>query len=155
LRNSVELIDGTAHFLGPNTMRIELDSGDERNVTAERIVIAVGTRPTRPADVEFDGATVIDSGGLLNMRTIPASLVLVGAGVIGLEYASMLAALGTEVTVVEKRDDMLDFCDHEIVESLRHHLRDHGMVFRFGESVISVERHLEGTITLLASGKRI
>jgi NAD(P) transhydrogenase len=89
------------------------------------------------------------------MRTIPGSLVVVGAGVIGLEYASMLAALGAEVTVVEKRDDMLDFCDHEIVESLRHHLRDHGMVFRFGESVVSVERHSAGTITHLASGKRI
>jgi NAD(P) transhydrogenase len=155
LRNSVELIDGTARFLDSHTMRIDLDSGDERSVTAERIVIAVGTRPTRPADVEFDGATVIDSDGLLNMRTIPGSLVVVGAGVIGLEYASMLAALGAEVTVVEKRDDMLDFCDHEIVESLRHHLRDHGMVFRFGESVVSVERHSAGTITHLASGKRI
>ena len=98
---------------------------------------------------------MIDSDGLLNMRSIPASLVVVGAGVIGLEYASMLAALGTKVTLVEKRDRMLDFCDEEIVESLRHHLRDNGVVFRFGESVVAVEHHGAETITHLASGKRI
>jgi NAD(P) transhydrogenase len=155
LRNHVDLIDGTARFRDPHTMAIAVDSGDERTVRAEQIVIAVGTRPTHPADVDFDGATVIDSDELLNMRAIPSSLLVVGAGVIGIEYASMLAELGTKVTLVEKRRDMLEFCDEEIVESLRHHLREHGMVFRFGESVSAVERHGEGTITHLVSGKRV
>jgi len=155
LRNHVELLHGTARFVDPETMAIALDSGGERVMGADNIVLAVGTQPTRPDGVEFDGATVIDSDGLLNMRSIPASLVVVGAGVIGLEYASMLAALGTKVTLVEKRDGMLDFCDEEIVESLRHHLRDNGVVFRFGESVVAVERHGAETITHLASGKRI
>ena len=155
LRNHVELLHGTARFVDPNTMTVALESGGERVMRAENIVLAVGTRPSRPEGVEFDGATVIDSDGLLNMRSIPASLVVVGAGVIGLEYASMLAALGTKVTLVEKRDGMLDFCDEEIVESLRHHLRDNGVVFRFGESVFAVERHGNETITHLASGKRI
>jgi NAD(P) transhydrogenase len=98
---------------------------------------------------------VIDSDGLLSLDVIPQSLVVVGAGVIGIEYASMLAELGTKVTVVEKRADMLDFCDHEIVESLRHHLRDRGVVLRFGDSVTAVERRDRGAITHLASGKRI
>jgi len=155
LRNHVELLHGTARFVDPQTIAISLESGGERVSTADNIVLAVGTQPTRPDGVEFDGATVIDSDGLLNMRSIPASLVVVGAGVIGLEYASMLAALGTKVTLVEKRDGMLDFCDEEIVESLRHHLRDNGVVFRFGESVVAVERHGPETITHLASGKRI
>jgi len=155
LRNHVELLHGTARFADPQTMAVMLDSGGERVIGADHIVLAVGTQPTRPDGVEFDGASVIDSDGLLSMRSIPASLVVVGAGVIGLEYASMLAALGTKVTLVEKRDGMLDFCDEEIVESLRHHLRDNGVVFRFGESVVAVERHGTETITHLASGKRI
>jgi NAD(P) transhydrogenase len=155
LRNRVEFVEGTARFVDPNTMLIQRESGDERRVSAEKIVLAVGTRPTHPEGVEFDGASVIDSDDVLNMHSIPSSLVVVGAGVIGLEYASMLAALGTEVTVVERHEVMLAFCDDEIVESLRHHLRDRGVTFRFGERVVSVERHAEGTITSLASGKRI
>ena len=86
---------------------------------------------------------------------MPDSLVVVGAGVIGVEYASIFAALGTRVTLVEKRAQMLDFCDPEIVESLKFHLRDHTMSFRFGEEVASVESSGRGTITTLASGKKI
>ena len=82
-------------------------------------------------------------------------MVVVGAGVIGIEYASMFAALGTKVTVVEKRDRMLDFCDEEVVEALKYHLRDLAVTFRFGETVASVEAHPEGAITVLRSGKKI
>ena len=82
-------------------------------------------------------------------------MVVVGAGVIGIEYASMFAALGTKVTVVERRDRMLEFCDLEIVEALKYHLRDLAVTFRFGETVAAVERHDGGAITLLESGKRI
>ena len=82
-------------------------------------------------------------------------MVVVGAGVIGIEYASMFAALGTKVTVVEKRDNMLDFCDPEIVEALKFHLRDLAVTFRFGEEVTAVDVGAAGTVTTLASGKQI
>jgi NAD(P) transhydrogenase len=154
-RNHVELITGEARFVDPHTVDVSGEDGTARLVVADRIVIAVGTRPAHPPDVDFDGRMVIDSDNVLNMDRIPASLVVVGAGVIGLEYASMLAALGTRVTVVEKRRQLLDFCDAEIVEGLQHHLRDLNMVFRFGEEVTAVERIGDATITRLASGKRI
>jgi NAD(P) transhydrogenase len=89
------------------------------------------------------------------MESIPASLVVVGAGVIGIEYASMFAAVGCRVTVVEQRDQMLEFCDPEIVESLKFHLRDLAVTFRFGEKVVDVAVNSAGTVTTLASGKRI
>jgi NAD(P) transhydrogenase len=155
LRNRIELVDGTARFADTHTLEVRGDAGAERRLGAERIVIAVGTRPSRPSGVEFDDASVIDSDGLLGLKTIPRSLVVVGAGVIGIEYASMLAALGSKVTVVEQRPSILDFCDAEIVEGLRHNLRDHSVVFRFGESVTRVERHEGGTVTKLESGKQI
>ena len=126
-----------------------------RTLTADKIVIATGTMPARPANVDFDGLRVLDSDQILDLEKVPDSMVVVGAGVIGVEYASMFAALGTRVTLVEKRPQMLDFCDPEIVESLKFHLRDHAMSFRFGEEVASVESWPRGTITTLASGKRI
>jgi len=92
---------------------------------------------------------------VLHLERVPTSMVVVGAGVIGIEYASMFAAVGTKVTVVEKRPTMLDFCDPEIVESLKFHLRDQGVSFRFGEEVSKVENTGRGTITTLASGKKI
>ena len=89
-----------------------------RHITlgGQYVVIATGTTPARPAGVQFDEERVIDSDGILNLRSIPSSMVVVGAGVIGAEYASIFAALGTKVTVVEKRDTMLDFCDQEIID---------------------------------------
>jgi NAD(P) transhydrogenase len=154
-RNHVELISGEARFVDPHTIDVSVADGTARIVRADRIVIAVGTRPVHPADVAFDGRSVIDSDGVLSMEEIPASLVVVGAGVIGIEYASMLAALGTRVTVVEKRRQLLEFCDAEIIEGLQHHLRDLNVVFRFGEEVTAVDRLEGATITHLASGKRI
>ena len=154
-RNHVSLISGDAGFVGPHTLEVRRDDGPTLASSAENIVVAVGTAPARPPNVDFDDRTVIDSDGLLHLRVIPASLVVVGAGVIGLEYASMFAALGTKVTLVEQRRHMLEFCDDEIVEGLQHHLRDLGVVFRFGEEVVGVERLEGGTITELRSGKRI
>ena len=124
-------------------------------VSGEYIVIATGTKPARPSGVEFDEERVLDSDGILDLKSLPASMVVVGAGVIGIEYASMFAALGTKVTVVEKRDDMLDFCDPEIVEALKFHLRDLAVTFRFGEEVTAVDVGAAGTVTTLASGKQI
>jgi len=154
-RNHVELLTGDASFLDPHTLRIELSDGSERHVSADQIIVAVGTEPARPPNVDFDDRTVIDSDGLLHLTSIPASLVVVGAGVIGIEYASMFAALGAKVTLVERRPRLLEFCDAEIVEGLQHHLRDLGVVFRLGESVVGVDRPEGGTVTHLESGKRV
>ncbi len=154
-RNRVELLQGSARFVDEHVLSIESETGSARRVSAEHIVIAVGTQPAHPAAVDFDGRTIIDSDGLLNLERIPDSLVVVGAGVIGIEYASMLAALGTRVTIVEQRPHMLEFCDGEVVEALQHHLRDLGVVFRFGDTVTAVERPDGGAVTRLASGKLI
>ena len=153
-RNHVTLLTGTARFVDPHTVGIR-GGPVERHVSAANIVIASGTRPARPDSVAFDGRTIVDSDGILSLEEIPSSMVVVGAGVIGLEYASMFAALGTKVTVVERRAGMLEFCDGEIVESLRYHLRDLAVTFRFRESVARVERYDGGTLTILESGKRI
>jgi NAD(P) transhydrogenase len=155
-RNRVTIVTGTASFVDPHTVSVAGPDGNEvRQVRAKNIIIATGTRPARPDTVAFDGETVVDSDQILSLDRLPSSMVVVGAGVIGIEYASMFAALGTKVTVVERRERMLDFCDLEIVEALKYHLRDLAVTFRFRESVISVERHNNGTLTLLESGKKI
>ena len=153
LRNHVTLYSGDAAFIDPHTMRIE--GTEHHTVSARRIVLAPGTEPARPGHVEFDDENVVDSDGILDLQRVPGTMVVVGAGVIGIEYASMFAALGTRVTVVDARPSMLDFCDAEIVESLRFHLRDLSVTFRFGETVERVEKSRHGTVTTLASGKRI
>ena len=156
LRNRVALLDGAARFIDPHTLIVTDREGTERQVVAEKIIIATGTRPAHPPSIDFDGKTVLDSDDIvLRMTEIPRTLVVVGAGVIGIEFASMFAALGTKVTVVDGRPDALEFCDAEIVETLRHHLRDLGVVFRFGEVVTGVQRHEGETLTTLGSGKAI
>jgi NAD(P) transhydrogenase len=153
LRNHVQVIPGSARFADQHT--IAVSGAEEKTVTAERIVLAPGTRPARPPAVEFDDSTILDSDGLLRLDRIPASAVVVGAGVIGIEYASMFAALGVEVTVVELQPRLLDFCDDQISEGLQYHLRDLGVTFRLGEEVVAVDRHGDAVVTHLASGKRV
>jgi NAD(P) transhydrogenase len=153
-RNRVTLMHGPARFIDEHTVAVEQKSGEVR-LTAENIVIATGTRPARPPKVAFDGQRVVDSDGILLLDRIPASLVVVGAGVIGIEYASIFAALGSKVTVIEKRDRMLEFCDEEIVQALQYHLRGLAVTFRFRESVAAVEVHGDKTLTILESGKTI
>jgi NAD(P) transhydrogenase len=114
-----------------------------------------GTRPARPDSVAFDDRTVFDSDTLFLMERIPGSLVVVGGGVVGIEYASIFATLGSRVTVVDKRRRILEFCDDEILEGLQHHLWDLGLTFRLGEEVTSMEALDEGALVRLASGKRI
>jgi NAD(P) transhydrogenase len=154
-RNRVAVLTGTAHFAGTNDIEVADGDGRLRTVSAERIVIATGTKPARPASVDFDERTVMDSDGIINLERVPRSMVVAGAGVIGIEYASMFAALGTKVTVVEQRDRMLEFCDLEVVEALKYHLRDLAVTFRFGETVSSVEARPDGAIASLRSGKKI
>ncbi|MFY9652490.1 MAG: Si-specific NAD(P)(+) transhydrogenase [Trebonia sp.] len=154
-RNRVAIIPGTARFTAPNEVEVDDGGGRTRKVSADNIVIASGTKPARPASVAFDEKTIIDSDGIIHLEQVPRSMVVAGAGVIGIEYASMFAALGTKVTVVERRMRMLEFCDEEVVEALKYHLRDLAVTFRFGETVASVEAHPQGAIALLSSGKKI
>jgi NAD(P) transhydrogenase len=155
-RNHVDLYIGHGSFTDPHTVKVEVpDTSEHRTLTAKFVVIATGTTPRRPDGVDFDDERVLDSDEIINLSFIPTSMVVVGAGVIGIEYASIFAALGTKVTVVEKRDTMLDFCDPEVVEALRFHLRDSAVTFRFGEEVTDVDVSPTGTLTTLASGKQI
>jgi NAD(P) transhydrogenase len=154
-RNRVGLLPGQARFEDPNTIKIE-DSDEP--IRARRIVIACGTRPARPASVEFDDRTVIDSDGLLKLEHhIPRTMTVVGAGVIGVEYASMFGALGTKVTVVDKRDRVLPFLDQEIGEAFQYLLRRTNVTFRMRESVAGVELETDarGPKVRLESGKEI
>ncbi|SDO15454.1 Si-specific NAD(P)(+) transhydrogenase [Lentzea jiangxiensis] len=155
-RNGIDLLNGFGRFVDEHTVAVDgSHRGDHTTISGEFIVIATGTTPARPSAVDFDEERILDSDEVFALQEIPSSLVVVGAGVIGIEYASMFAALGTRVTVVEQRERMLDFCDPEIVESLKFHLRDQAVTFRFGEKVVNVQVSNGGTITTLASGKRI
>ncbi|MEV6242293.1 Si-specific NAD(P)(+) transhydrogenase [Lentzea sp. NPDC051838] len=155
-RNGIDLLNGFGRFVDAHTVAVEgAHRGDHTTISGEFIVIATGTTPARPSGVDFDEERILDSDEVFALTEIPSSLVVVGAGVIGIEYASMFAALGCRVTVVEQREKMLDFCDPEIVESLKFHLRDQAVTFRFGEKVVNVQVSEGGTVTQLASGKRI
>jgi NAD(P) transhydrogenase len=154
-RNEVTVIQGSACFLDPHTIVAPTDAGDVL-LSAEKILIACGTRPARDPMIPFDGQTVIDAGELESLAEIPKDLIVVGAGVIGIEYASMCAALEVRVTVIEQRAEILDFVDREIVEHLQYHLRDLGVIFRFGEKVLSVEKDSRGAVVAtLESGKTV
>jgi NAD(P) transhydrogenase len=154
-RNRVRILTGTGRFVEPHVVEVEDNNGRAQRWSADSIVIATGTKPARPSSVEFDECRVIDSDGIVHLESVPRSMVVAGAGVIGIEYASMFAALGTKVTVVEQRERMLEFCDIEVVEALKYHLRDLAVTFRFGETVAAVEGHPEGAVAILRSGKKI
>jgi NAD(P) transhydrogenase len=154
-RNHVHLYVGTARFITPRTISVTNESGNSVELGADKIVIAVGTKPAHPSTVEFDGETIVDSDQILGIAKVPSSMVVVGAGVIGIEYASMFAALGTKVTIVERRPTMLDFCDKEIIEALQYQLRELAVTFRYSETVREVQKHPAGTLTVLESGKKI
>jgi NAD(P) transhydrogenase len=157
-RNGVGLLLGEAAFADPHTIRITDPSGELAPipVTAENIVIAAGTRPARPAGVDFDERRVIDSDGVLHLELpVPKTMTIVGGGVIGVEYASMFAAMGIRVTLVDARDRLLPYVDREIAVALQFLLRKRNVTFRFGEEVVGVERTDEKVITHLKSGKEI
>jgi NAD(P) transhydrogenase len=156
-RNRVGLLFGNGQFVDEHTISITDDDG-AKTVTADNIIIAAGTYPARPADVQFDDEHVIDSDGLLNLhQRLPRSMTVVGAGVIGVEYASMFGRLGTKVTVVDQRPRVLTFLDGEIGEALQFILRRNNVTFRLQEKVASVstDKKTGEVITRLASGKEI
>jgi NAD(P) transhydrogenase len=154
-RNSVDVIAGSASFVDPHTLRVDA-AGGQRLLQSERLVIAAGTRPVRPVAIDFDDRTVLDSNGILRLSELPRTLTVIGGGVIGLEYASMAAALGVRVTLVERRARLLGFVDWQLVEALQYHLRGRGVVFRLGEEAVAVERQVGGrAVTCLLGGERL
>jgi NAD(P) transhydrogenase len=153
-RNGVTLVGGAAAFTDPHRLTVTGVSGTTE-VEAENIVIATGTTPA-PPPVPVDGETVIDSDGILSLKTLPRTLTVVGAGVIGVEYASMFAALGVEVTLIDKRPRLLEFVDAEIAEALSFFMRKLNCTFRLGEEVadVTIEKP-HRAVAILKSGKKI
>jgi NAD(P) transhydrogenase len=155
IRNHVDFIVGDASFIEPHTLSVTHDLETDEH-TADFIVIAVGTEPSRPAGIPFDNATIIDSDGLLALNQLPKSLTIVGGGVIGCEYASILATLGIPVVLIERRPRLLEFVDSELIEALQYQMRSIGITLRFNEEVIAVQKHADGAVVIqLKSGKQI
>lgn len=135
--NGVEVFFGRGSFIEPTRVEI-LGKTERHTLTADRFLIAVGTAPARPSHIPFDNANIITSDEIIDLPYLPHTMIVVGGGVIGTEYASMLQALGVRVTLVEGRNRLLDFVDAEITEALQYHLRQAGMTLRLGESVVSI-----------------
>lgn len=138
-QNDIEIANGDASFIDPNTVLVSSDSGASERIAADHFVIATGTRPARPQNIPFDDRTIVDSDTLLKLPALPRSIIVVGGGVIGTEYASMLQALGVRTTLIEGRSRILEFLDAEISEALQYHLRQAGMTLRLGEKVVRIE----------------
>ena len=154
-RNEVEMLTGTASFLDPNHVRI-VNSRGQLDYEAGVVVIATGTKPAESATVPINNRTIINSDQILEMPAIPKSLIVVGGGVIGVEYASMFAALGVRVILVEKQNQLLGFADSEMVEALCYHLRDARVTLRLNEEVESVQETSDGGVVAnLKSRKKI
>ncbi len=159
-RNNVEVILAAGSFVDPHTVRLkDVGNGGHRDVTADRIVISVGTTCTRDEHIPFDGERIFISDDLLSLKNLPKRLAVIGAGVIGCEYATIFAALGVRVTVIDKRKRLLDFLDWEITDALAHHMRDNRVTLRLGEEVAGVELYTddqgEHVRIKLASGKQV
>lgn len=154
-RNGVERMHGLARFKGPHQVEVLLDNGDTRVVEAEKIMIAVGTRPYHPPEVPFNGQTILDSDNILEIPRLPRSLTVVGGGVIGVEYATIFSALDVAVTLVESRDSLLDFIDHELVDDFIHQLRDRGVAIRLGSKVVRIVFDQDRPVTVLENGRQV
>ncbi|MGQ2968797.1 MAG: Si-specific NAD(P)(+) transhydrogenase [Allorhizobium sp.] len=139
-RNRVQQMRGTARFIDAQTIEVTKEDGEVLHVQAKSVLLAVGTRPFKPSHIPFDGTSIIDSDEILEIKELPRSMIVIGAGVIGIEYATIFSALDTAVTVVEPRDTMLDFIDKEIVEDFTYQLRDRNMKLIFGQTVEGVEK---------------
>jgi NAD(P) transhydrogenase len=159
-RNGVEVLAAEAQFADPHTLRLQFANGSgERTVSASNIVLAVGTEPTRSPEIPFNGQEILVSDDILGLKRLPHTLAVIGAGVIGCEYASIFAALGVRVTLVDKLPRLLPFVDAEIVEALDYRLRENRVTLWLGETVSGVELLEDGSGARvkihLASGKQI
>ncbi len=156
-RNHVQHVRAHARFLGPKTLEIEKDDGEKTVVTGKSILLAVGTKPHRPADIPFDGQCVHDSDDILEIEELPRSLTIIGAGVIGVEYATIFSALDIPVTLVEPRDEILTFIDKEIVEDFIYQMRDRNMKIILGQKAeaVSCDRASRRCQVTLTNGRII
>ena len=165
-RNHVDTLMGRAVFTGPNSIKVTSDAGKVMNLTADKFLISTGTVTYRPDTIPFNGSTIVDSDEFLELARIPRSLIVVGAGVIGVEYASMFNALDVTVTLIEPRETFLDFIDSYTVAEFTHQVRDNGMSLRLGSAITHVEdagdhvevslengRHVRAEMLLFAAGR--
>jgi NAD(P) transhydrogenase len=159
-RNGIDIVWGLARFQDPNTMRIDRPD-DFELLEGDKFIIATGSRPARPSDIPFNHRSIFCSDTLLKLDRLPKTMIVVGGGVIGTEYACMMATLGVRVTLIEGRNELLGFLDHEIAESLQYQLRRMGVTLRLGEKVAKItEVHSENgngdlVQTTLESGKHL
>ncbi|MBI5890322.1 MAG: Si-specific NAD(P)(+) transhydrogenase [Nitrosomonadales bacterium] len=155
LRHGVALIPGEASFVDAHTLQVVDAAGKTRNISAEVIILASGSRPRRPTNIPFDKKTVLDSTSILNLRQMPNSLLVVGGGVIACEFVSIFAALGTQVCVVDSHAQLLEYLSEDVVEVLADSFLGMGVTFHMKERVKEIRREETGTVTVLESGKEI
>jgi NAD(P) transhydrogenase len=154
-RNGVEVVSGVGSFVDAHTVKVTSSRGSQ-DFEAAKVIIATGTQPASSPKFPVNGRNIINSDQLLQLPALPKTLIVVGGGVIGVEYTCMFAALGIRVTLVEKRPRLLEFADQEIVEALSYHLRDARVTMRLNEEVHSVQEQPDGTVTAnLESNKKI
>ncbi|GDY12965.1 NAD(P)(+) transhydrogenase [Planctomycetota bacterium] len=153
-RNRVDVLHGQARFVAANEVDVEMDHGARERVTFDHAVIASGSRPFRPAGVDFSHPRLRDSDTILGMKETPQSVTIYGAGVIGCEYASLFRNLGIKVNLVNTRDKLLSFLDDEIIDALSYHLRDQGCLIRHNEEADRIEPADDGVVLHLKSGKK-
>ncbi|MEJ5218756.1 Si-specific NAD(P)(+) transhydrogenase [Cognatishimia sp. D5M38] len=165
-RNHVDTLNGIASFVGPNEIEVAIEGGETTRITGEKFLISTGTKTFRPDTIPFNGETIVDSDEFLEMARIPRSLVVVGAGVIGVEYATMFSALDVNVTLIEPRDSFLDFIDNGLIAEFTHEIRENGVDLRLGSAIEKVEdmgehvevslengRHVRAEMLLFAAGR--
>jgi NAD(P) transhydrogenase len=155
-RNGVAIYEGSALFLDSHIVEVQGDGG-VTSLKAEKILVACGTRPAHSPDIPFDNHRIVDTDHLSGLGRLPKEIIVVGAGVVGLEYASFLAALGSDVTLIDQRPVALEFVDRQIVEALFYHLRQLGVIFRLGEKVaqVGIDPKRDYVFAELESGKRV
>lgn len=154
-RNNVTLINGHARFLSPTEIEITEEDGRRQTVSFERALISVGTRPYRPDYIPFDGKTVLDSDEILHVETLPRSLTVIGAGVIGIEYATIFSALDISVTVIEPRTSILSFIDDELIDEFTYELRDRGIRMLLGCKAQTVHAQDGCCVVDLSDGRKV
>jgi NAD(P) transhydrogenase len=152
-RNNIEMINGVASFVDPNTIHVASSRG-QQTYTAAAIIIATGTKPAASSKIAINGRNIIDSDQILMMPEIPKTLIVVGGGVIGVEYTCMFATLGVRVILIERRPRLLEFADAEMVEALSYNLRDHRVTMRLNEEVESVEEMPDGSVVAFLESKK-
>ena len=155
VRNRVPIYEGEARFVGENEVEVVTPDSASVRLHARHVVIATGSRPYRPPEVDFQHPRIFDSDTILDLSFTPRSITIYGAGVIGSEYASMFRNHGAKVNLVNTREQVLDFLDDEIVDALSYHMRDTGIIIRNREELESIQGEHDGVILQLRSGKQL